>query len=191
MEEQQKVLNVYQKLQRARVMLQEVSLKKSGKNKFSGHEYFNLSDFLPAINEIFDKLGLCSIVTFEEKQATMLIVNSEEVDEKIKFISPNAEVTLKGCHPMQNVGAVETYQRRYLYMTALEIVEADLLDATDNTYKIEEIKCDSCGEPIKPYKGRSVADMIEGSMKKYGKKLCSKCCLEMKKAEQQEQTKQQ
>jgi hypothetical protein len=37
---------------------------------------------------------------------------------------------LKGCHEVQNIGAVETYQRRYLWVTAMEIVEHDALDAT-------------------------------------------------------------
>ncbi len=41
-----------------------------------------------------------------------------------------AEANLKGCYPIQNLGAVETYSRRYLYVTALEIVEHDALDAT-------------------------------------------------------------
>jgi hypothetical protein len=41
-----------------------------------------------------------------------------------------AEANLKGTHPIQNLGAVETYQRRYLWMTAMEIVEHDALDAT-------------------------------------------------------------
>ena len=36
---------------------------------------------------------------------------------------------LKGCHIVQNIGAVETYQRRYLYVSALAIVEHDALDA--------------------------------------------------------------
>jgi hypothetical protein len=38
--------------------------------------------------------------------------------------------SLKGCHEVQNIGAVETYQRRYLYTTAMSIVESDALDAT-------------------------------------------------------------
>jgi len=37
---------------------------------------------------------------------------------------------LKGCHEVQNIGAVETYQRRYLWVAALEIVEHDALDKT-------------------------------------------------------------
>jgi len=108
--EQQQWL-VYQKLQTARIKLQSMTLKKSGHNKFAGYQYFELGDFLPTINEIFHELGLCSVVSFT-------------------FSSPMAEAQLKGCHPIQNLGAVETYQRRYLYVTALEIVEHDALDAT-------------------------------------------------------------
>jgi hypothetical protein len=37
---------------------------------------------------------------------------------------------LKGCHEVQNLGAVQTYLRRYLWVAALEIVEHDALDAT-------------------------------------------------------------
>lgn len=178
---EQKQKNVYQKLQEARVILQEKNLKKSGRNKFSGYDYFELSDFLPTVNIIFSKLGLFSAIVFDEKQAMLTIYNAEKPEETVSFTSPNADVSLKGCHPIQNVGAVETYQRRYLYITALEIVEADILDATTNTNisneKKELIKCDNCGEIIKPYKNRSVDDMVDGSLKAYGKKLCFNCCL--------------
>ena len=39
---------------------------------------------------------------------------------------------LKDCHEVQNVGAVNTYSKRYLYQNAFEIVEADVLDSTMN-----------------------------------------------------------
>ena len=38
-------MNVYSKLQTARVRLQESNLKKSGENKFAGFKYFELGDF--------------------------------------------------------------------------------------------------------------------------------------------------
>jgi hypothetical protein len=38
---------------------------------------------------------------------------------------------LKGCHEVQNLGAVETYIRRYLWVTALEIVEHDAIDSAE------------------------------------------------------------
>ena len=120
---------VYAKLQKARMMLQAAPLKKSGHNKFSGYFYFELSDFLPAINQIFNELGLCSVISFDKELATLRIVDTDN-GSSVTFTSPMAEANLKGCHPIQNLGAVETYSRRYLYVTALEIVEHDALDAT-------------------------------------------------------------
>jgi hypothetical protein len=41
-----------------------------------------------------------------------------------------AEANLKGCHPIQNLGAVISYIRRYLYVSALEICEHDAIDSS-------------------------------------------------------------
>lgn len=120
---------VYAKLQEARIRLQAAPLKKSGHNKFAGYQYFELGDFLPTINQIFNDLGLCSVVSFDKELATLRIVDTAG-GGCITFTSPMADANLKGCHPIQNLGAVETYSRRYLYVTALEIVEHDALDAT-------------------------------------------------------------
>ncbi len=122
-------MSVYKKLQEARIKLQNTELKKSGNNKFAGYSYFELGDFLPAIQQIFSELGLCGIVSFTHELAMLKIVDVESNGEVV-FTSPMAEASLKGCHPIQNLGAVETYQRRYLWVTAMEIVEHDALDAT-------------------------------------------------------------
>jgi hypothetical protein len=110
-------------------MLQAAPIKKSGHNKFAGYQYFELGDFLPTINEIFNELGLCSVISFDKELATLRIIDTDN-GGSITFTSPMADAHLKGCHPIQNLGAVETYSRRYLYVTALEIVEHDALDAT-------------------------------------------------------------
>jgi len=120
---------VYAKLQKARMMLQAAPLKKSGHNKFAGYQYFELGDFLPTINGIFSELGLCSVISFDKELATLRIVDTDN-GSSITFTSPMAEANLKGCHPIQNMGATQTYSRRYLYVSALEIVEHDALDAT-------------------------------------------------------------
>ena len=49
-----------------------------------------------------------------------------------------ASAQLKGVHEIQNLGAVETYQRRYLYMVAFEIVEADVLDAVQGKEPVQQ-----------------------------------------------------
>jgi hypothetical protein len=41
-----------------------------------------------------------------------------------------SSAALKGCHEVQNLGAVQTYLRRYLWVAALEIVEHDALDSS-------------------------------------------------------------
>jgi hypothetical protein len=128
-EHEQQQFQVYEKLQTARIKLQSMQLKKSGHNKFAGYQYFELGDFLPTINQIFHELKLCPVVTFTKDYATLRIIDFD-TGGCITFTSPMADAQLKGCHPIQNLGAVETYSRRYLYVTALEIVEHDALDAT-------------------------------------------------------------
>jgi hypothetical protein len=121
--------SVHKKLMEARMLLQHAPLKKSGHNKFAGYSYFELGDFLPTINQIFYKVGLCGVVSFGKEVAQLCITDVED-NSVICITSPMAEANLKGCHPIQNLGAVETYTRRYLWVSAMEIVEHDALDSS-------------------------------------------------------------
>jgi len=122
-------MKVYSKLVKARNILAHKALKKSGHNKFAGYQYFELGDFLPEIQAIFGEVGLVDVITFTSDLATMVIYDTED-GSSVTFTSPMGSAQLKGCHEVQNIGAVETYQRRYLYVTAMAIVEHDALDAT-------------------------------------------------------------
>ena len=57
-------MSVYKKLMIARLKLQQLSLKKSGHNKFAGYQYFELGDFLPSVQDLFGEVGLCGTVSF-------------------------------------------------------------------------------------------------------------------------------
>jgi hypothetical protein len=122
-------MKVYQKLIDARILLQKKELTKSGHNKFAGYKYFELGDFLPTVQEIFEDVGLVDVISFTAETATMTIFDVED-GSSIVFTSPMGSASLKGCHEVQNIGACTTYQRRYLYTTALAISESDALDAT-------------------------------------------------------------
>jgi hypothetical protein len=122
-------MGVHKKLMAARMSLQEAPLKKSGHNKFAGYSYFELGDFIPTITEIFYNIGLCGVVSFDKDLATLCITDTDD-GSQIVLTSPMAEANLKGCHPIQNLGAVETYTRRYLWVSAMEIVEHDALDSS-------------------------------------------------------------
>ncbi len=108
--------------------LHKMELKKSGENKFANYTYFELKDFIPQTMNIFHDLKLASVVSFTEELATLLILDLED-NSQILITSPMAQANLKGAHPIQNLGAVESYQRRYLWLAAMEIVENDILDA--------------------------------------------------------------
>lgn len=122
-------MSVYTKLMTARITLQSMEIKKSGENKFAKYYYFELGDFLPAVQKIFYDLGLCGVVSYHEDRAILAIYDCENPTEVISFYSPMSSASLKGAHDIQNLGAVQTYLRRYLWVTAMEIVEHDALDA--------------------------------------------------------------
>ena len=123
-------MNVYQKLNEAREMFHAAPIKKSGLNKFAGYKYFELGDFVVPALQIFKLYGLTSVIRFGKEEAVMEIVNTEKPEEKVLVTSPMSTAALKGCHEVQNLGAVQTYIRRYLWVAALEIVEHDALEAT-------------------------------------------------------------
>lgn len=121
-------MNIYAKLQKARVILQSIDMSKSGLNKFAGFKYFELSDFIPHVNKVMDEMGLCGIVSISEGVATLTIHDSESPDI-ITFSSPTADASVKGATQIQCLGSLHTYMRRYLWMMAMELVEHDAIDA--------------------------------------------------------------
>jgi hypothetical protein len=122
-------MNIYEKLQTCRVGLQSAKLKKSGHNKFSDYDYIELEDFMPTVDKLFLENGLCGIVTFGEKDALLTIYDTTDLKQTVVFPSASAPIQIKGCHEIQNIGATQTYLRRYLYMNAMDIVESDILNA--------------------------------------------------------------
>lgn len=130
-------MSAIQKLMQARLRLQGTKLKKSGENKFAKYSYFELSDFLPTVQEIFAELKLAGFVSFYADKA-VLTISDIESDSSIEICSPMAQAQLKGCHDVQNLGAVQTYLRRYLWIAALEIVEHDVLDGGNFDEKKEK-----------------------------------------------------
>lgn len=167
--------NVHARLSEARQRFHALELKKSGKNSFAGYNYFELSDFVIPALQVFHDCGLSAVISFDPDIAAMAIVNIDKPEETIVIRSPMGSASLKGCHEVQNIGAVETYQRRYLWMAALEIVEHDALDAggaveetpaelsEDKRVKIvqlcEAVGDDQAGKICKAYKVQAITEL--------------------------------
>lgn len=141
--------NIYQKIQEVRVQLQNMNLKKTGKNTYSSFSYYELRDFLPQLNNLMlsnDIMTAFSIVkTSEVEEAVLEVFNSSKPEEKVDFRLPTAEVEIGkkkdgtgGAEPIQNLGGKATYMRRYMMMIAFEIIESDYVDKNPITEEISD-----------------------------------------------------
>ena len=131
-------ISLYEKLAAMRFDLQNEKISKSGMNSYSNFKYYNLDDFLPACNNIAQKHKVFFKFNIDKERAELVAINIENTDEKEVFAIPISEVTVKGANSMQNIGAVTTYARRYLYMIVFEIAESDSFDTEESMKKNEE-----------------------------------------------------
>lgn len=138
--------NIYEKIQIVKQKLLEANIKKSGNNKFANYTYYELADFLPTIINLCVEQKLFTSVRFDDVFAYLEIINIEKTEEKVTYTSPMRELELKGCNKIQALGGIETYSRRYLYMSAFDIVENDMFDGAkpeeEKTKKITKQEAD-------------------------------------------------
>jgi hypothetical protein len=141
---------VYGKLAKARKQFLDMDVKKSGKNSHFKFSYYELHDIVPAVTKINNDLGLVTTfniydedtiyneesmqITKRSAKAVLAVVDIES-GESIEFTSKLAkegQVLNKG-NVMQELGSRHTYLRRFLYLNAYDIVEADAIDSQGPT----------------------------------------------------------
>jgi hypothetical protein len=125
-------MNVYEKLQEVKLCLAG-QLKKVKQGY--GYKYFELSDFLPTVVSEMHRLKLCSYISFGDSVAVLKVVDSEKPDDMIMISSPvPKDITMltktgkSSVNEAQKQGALQTYFRRYLYMSLLDISEGEIFD---------------------------------------------------------------
>lgn len=129
-------MNVYQKLQAARLKFLQAGVKKTGKNMHLEFTYFELADIVPAAETIFSEVGLLGVTSFYGDEAVMHVFNVNDPEEKpIGFSAPFTKIQpiitnsgKQATNEMQALGSSITYMRRYLWQLALDIIEADSID---------------------------------------------------------------
>ena len=124
-----------------RVELQNSKIKKSGRNRFAGFDYYELADFLPKLNELMMKSGINDRFTIDENMARLELIKGEERQEytmpfKI-FPTPLNKSGQPSMQDIQYLGALNTYYKRYLYLNAFGITDGEVIDSMDNT-KLEK-----------------------------------------------------
>lgn len=158
-------MNIYEKIQTIKTDLLKANLKKTGENKFAKYKYYELADFLPTIVNLCEKHKVCTLIEFTNESAILKAINIEKPEEIITISSPMRSLDLKGCNEIQSLGGVETYQRRYLYMSLFDIIENDMFDGgvANESKKQQPLQpveivniekkynCHDCGAPFKPF----------------------------------------
>ena len=150
MKEENKNLN--ESIISIRVKLQNAKLKKSGKNKFAGFDYFELADFLPKLNELMLEEGVNDIFYIKNDYATLELQKGEEINTyTMPFVLFETPLTYKkdkagnfiknkegdyiqvpSMQDIQYLGALNTYYKRYLYLNAFGITDGEVIDSMNN-----------------------------------------------------------
>ena len=119
-----------------RVALQNAKLKKSGKNKFAGFEYYELSDFLPKLNELMKDEEMNDLFSISSTNATLVLIKGDEKQEYtipyVMFDTPKNKNGQPSMQQIQYLGALNTYYKRYLYLNAFGITDGEVIDSMDN-----------------------------------------------------------
>lgn len=135
-----------------RVKLQNSKLKKSGKNKFAGFDYFELADFLPKLNELMLEEQVNDRFYIKDDLATLELQKGEETNVyTMPFVLFGTPLTYKkdksgnflknkdgeyiqmpSMQDIQYLGALNTYYKRYLYLNAFGITDGEVIDRMDN-----------------------------------------------------------
>lgn len=147
-----KNISLNESIIKIRVKLQNSNLKKSGKNRFAGFEYFELADFLPKLNELMEEEGINDIFTINENIAKLTLIKGEERQEYTlpfyRFETPlnfkkdrngnlmedsnGNYLEVKSMQDIQYLGALNTYYKRYLYLNAFGITDGEVIDRMNN-----------------------------------------------------------
>lgn len=138
--EKKETLSLKARLQKARVALKEIDIKKSGINTYRGNKYHQLDDLIPPITKIAEQFEMTTQFSFDKDNATLTLLDWHS-DDIIVFNSPmqpikedDDEKGNKKKDLNQLLGSSQTYQKRYLLQTAFDIADEDkeVYDNIDN-----------------------------------------------------------
>ena len=121
-------MNLYQKVAKIKGEMSSMKFSKTGRNSFTKFNYFQLDDFEPTLEKLCSQYGVVTYFMFALDVARMVVVDADDPTQKIEVDSPVDVSFGKTSSKMQDIGAMQTYARRYLFMSFFGITESDFLD---------------------------------------------------------------
>ena len=162
----EKEKNLNESIIEIRVELQNSKIKKSGKNKFAGFDYFELADFLPKLNELMLKEGINDNFKITNDTASLTLIKGEEKQEYtmpfVMFATPLNKSGQPSMQDIQYLGALNTYYKRYLYLNAFGITDGEVIDSMDNNQlgKVEMITKDQIAKLKELVEEKNIPNML-------------------------------
>lgn len=131
-------MNIYEKLTNMQNDLLETNIPKSGKNKFGGFDYYELDDLLPPILMLCKEYE-CSLffnfpfdVEANCYKGVLNLISWSNSDDKIIVEVPFPQLEkLPKMNWAQSSGTYQTYMKRYLILHTFDIVEDEVIDASN------------------------------------------------------------
>lgn len=163
-------MNIYEKIINITNELQSMDIKKTGINQYTKFKYFELTDLTPPINQLCAKYKVMINIKYDKELAKMTLINAEKPEEQLEYTSPIGKVEIKGAYEMQNLGAAQTYLRRYFFLTAFNISENDTIDKIKEDPILESKN--TIDEIVELYKETINSD--EGKIEKLKERLKNK-----------------
>ena len=146
-------MNLYQKVAKIKGEMSSMKFSKTGRNSFTKFNYFQLDDFEPTLEKLCSQYGIVTYFMFALDAARMVVVDADDPTQKIEVDSPVDVSFGKTSSKMQDIGAMQTYARRYLFMSFFGITESDFLDEVAG---MDNPKSEDDVEHVNPDKSEAV-----------------------------------
>ena len=146
-------MNLYQKVAKIKGEMSSMKFSKTGRNSFTKFNYFQLDDFEPTLEKLCSQYGIVTYFQFALDVARMVVVDADDPTQKIEVDSPVDVSFGKTSSKMQDIGAMQTYARRYLFMSFFGITESDFLDEVAG---MDNPKSEDDVEHVNPDKSEAV-----------------------------------
>lgn len=133
-------LEIYKKLAEMQEILLATKINKSGKNTHNGARYYELEDLVPPVQLACKKVNCFTYFNFpydeiiDGYKAELHLINLDDGGKLVFEVPfPVLEKVNNGMNIMQSEGAYLTYLRRYLLLDTFQLIEKEVIDASEQT----------------------------------------------------------
>lgn len=129
---------VEDKIQEAKNCFDEVV--KSGYNSYQKFKYIEAKDLNPVVRKVCKKFKLRTNFTWDQEN-NMIHLTVTDQEDKSSYTACVPVAPINATDPgkyMQDVGRIQTYAMRYLYVQVFEIAVPDNIDNQDNRSKKQQ-----------------------------------------------------